>query len=651
MAMSIRAATIQACCAAALFTAVPAPGVAATNVVCSPFVRYTRLVGDTAADKDCTDDDIQSAIDHIICPNTTIYVVETPDHHYTAEHLLIQDLSLTILGSSASTCSQAVGTQGAATPGPDATAAAPAVTISGSGHSGDSVVSIHGNSNVTLQSVVISGGRSDKNQFGGGIYFGGQGSLTLNTTNVTDNFAGYGGGINVIAEGGDVAVTLNHAQIALNTAQYNGGGIRIEGYTHLYMLDTGSSIALNHTIGPDATDPNGGHGGGIVAFGPAVADLASPAALLSNSAQFGGGMAVLATSSGDATVRLFGVNGSTAGVLENTASVIGGAAFIHSTATGGQATAATLCAHDFRIDGNQAPNGAALYADGETDGSLGSYLSSVYLNSNTNCGVTPTIASLGASTCSTQPCDELSNNSAVDAQLQPTGGAIIAFNRPGFFDFNRFAMRGNSAGQLISVLNTNVPFENVPMNNCLLADNHTQHELVHEDHADLAISNCTFANNTIDDGYVFFADHGFTLTDSIVWEPGRLSVDYLADDCVGCEVYQSLLSNDISTFIGGLGLVQTDDPLFVDADNANPDLRDYHLVAYAQDGQVTASQAIDAAQPLGDGDHDLDGKPHDIDVPTVGSDVLVRDLGAYEAQPVTDRVFADAFGDRVSLLQ
>jgi hypothetical protein len=151
-----------------LFAATPAG--AAPDVVCSPFVHYTRLVGDMANDNTCSDDDIQSAIDHIVCPNTTIYVVQTPTHMYTGEHLLIQDQSFTMVGSSASTCAQSVGTQGASTlDSADATTSGPNVTISGAGHSGDSVVSIHGNSNITLQGFVITGGRSDKDQFGGGI--------------------------------------------------------------------------------------------------------------------------------------------------------------------------------------------------------------------------------------------------------------------------------------------------------------------------------------------------------------------------------------------------------------------------------------------------------------------------------------------------
>jgi hypothetical protein len=347
---------------------------------------------------------------------------------------------------------------------------------------------------------------------------------------------------------------------------------------------------------------------------------------------------------------LFGVGGLTAGVLANTASVIGGAAFLHSSATGGNANGATLCAYDFRIDANTAPQGAAIYADGETVQSLGSYFSSVYFNSNANCDVTPTTASLGGAACSTSPCNEVSDNSALDAQQQPTLGSIIYFDTPGLFGFNRFAMRGNSAGQLISVLDTNVS-GNVSMSNCLIADNHTQHELVHEDHADLTISNCTFANNAIDDGYAFFADHGFTLTNSIVWEPGTSTIDYLADDCGGCEFTEHVLSNDISTFpAGSSGIVQTADPLFVDAANADPDKRDYRLTAYVQDGVVTASQAIDAAVPVAGDDRDLDDNPHDQDVPAVTNAFGDRDLGAYEAQPILDRVFADAFGDPISLL-
>lgn len=619
------------------------------HAVCSPFLTYKRVVGDTASDKNCTDNTIQDAIDNTTCPNTTIYI--TSEHKYLAQHLLIEGKTLSLVGTDSPTCSIGPGNQR-----PDEvedTPLTPLITLSGAGHSGDSVISIQDNSNVTLQFLTITGGASDKDQFGGGIYYKGQGSLTLNTTDVTQNFAGYGGGINIEGSGSGATLTLDRVQIAFNTAQYNGGGIRAEGTTHIYMLDASSSISFNHTVGPDSIDPNGGHGGGIALFGPAIADLASPAALLSNSATYGGGIAVLATSSGNATARLFGTNGLTVGVLQNRASVIGGAAFVHSTATGSDATLGALCAENFRIDANIAPQGAAIFGDGETDGSLGSYQTEIYFNSDTDCEVEPTVASLGAATCTTQPCNELSENLTEDGSDQPTDGAVLAFNMVGTFDLNRFAMRNNNAGNLMSVLDTNFAGGNAPIRSCLIADNHTSHEVIYEDHADMSIRNCTFANNTIDHGSVFFADHGFQLNDSIVWQPGNSIIDYQDDNCGNCEITNNDLSNDTSTFAFGSVVLQPDDPLFVDLSNADSDLRDYHLVAFLQNRIVTASEAIDAA-PTNTGDgKDLDGNPTDVDV------LLVKDpnpgwwhdIGAYEAQPITDRIFGDTFGDRLSLLK
>lgn len=626
------------------------------NPTCSPLITYRRVVGDTATDTKCTDNTVQDAICNVRCPNTTIYI--TQEHAYAAQHLFIQDKSLSLVGTSLNTCSLG-GTAGAAVPDASGAPTAPVITLSGAGHSGDSVVSIHGDSTVTLQYLTITAGASDRDQYGGGIYFGGTGSLTLDTTNVTQNFAGYGGGINVIAEGGDATLTLRRAEILFNTAQYNGGGIRIEGPTHLYMLDAGSTIAFNQTIGPDATDPNGGHGGGIVVFGPAIADIASPVALLSNSASYGGGIAILATSSGDAVARLFSTS-STASVTlsSNTASLEGGAIYVQSAA-GGNADTGVLCAQDFRIDANSAPQGPAIYSDydehlGITGGSIVSLNSAI----TRDCLASPLPASQGAVACAPgTACNDISDNTAVDAQGDPTNGSILYLNQPTFFFINRFAMHGNTAGQLISVLNSDSEFSDNPLASCLFADNHTQHELVHEESARMAIQNCTFANNTIDNGYVFFADHGFTLNDSVIYQPGRSTLDYLDDGCTDCEITTNIISTEIATFLSGpeLDIVQSNDPLFVDAVNANADKRDYHLVAYVQNGIVTASPAIDFAAPLGNIDQttniDLDGNPRDLDVPNAGSAALVRDLGAYEAQPILDRIFADGFGDRVSLVK
>jgi hypothetical protein len=86
--------------------------------------------------------------------------------------------------------------------------------------------------------------------------------------------------------------------------------------------------------------------------------------------------------------------------------------------------------------------------------------------------------------------------------------------------------------------------------------------------------------------------------------------------------------------------------MFVDPAHGN-----YHLLAYVQNGLLTASRAIDFA-PTAQYDpvDDLDGNPYAQNVPAIPDAYGTRDLGAYEAQPISDRVFADAFGDRVSLV-
>jgi hypothetical protein len=147
------------------------------NAICSPLINYERVVGDTANDKNCTDNDIQSAINNAVCPNTTIYI--TGEHLYKSQHLLIQDKSLSLVGTSSATCNIGVGNNLL-----DTTPTAPLITLSGAGHSGDSVISIHGNSHVTLQYLEVTGGASDTDQFGGGVYFGGQGALTLDTDTI-----------------------------------------------------------------------------------------------------------------------------------------------------------------------------------------------------------------------------------------------------------------------------------------------------------------------------------------------------------------------------------------------------------------------------------------------------------------------------------
>jgi hypothetical protein len=171
----------------------------------------------------------------------------------------------------------------------------------------------------------------------------------------------------------------------------------------------------------------------------------------------------------------------------------------------------------------------------------------------------------------------------------------------------------------------------------------------------LDLQQCTFAPDIINSTHVIKFDNAddqtkLTLLNSIIDEPGTLTLNYPGSLNSNANLNTgNIISNDVSTLPGNVR-TQLGTPLFVDGDNPDASKRNYHLLAYIQSGQVTASPGIDFAE-AGSGDgSDLDGNPYDQDVPLVPNFAGPRDLGAYEAQPIADRIFGDAFGDRLSLV-
>jgi hypothetical protein len=605
-----------------------------------------RYVGNTdkaspTYDSKCTDNDIQSAINNTVCPNTPIYI--TGEHTYTAQALNIQGKWLSLIGST-NGCGVVPGSF-----------SVPVITINGS--TGGSVINITGNSTVTLQYLTITGGHTGSDDSGGGIQFSGTGSLTLDTATVSNNYAGYGAGINVsnlTASGVGATLTLKHNTLILdNVAQYSGGGIRIEGATRMYMLEDGSTILLNKALGidPGSNQAKYGYGGGIEIVGDGLADIGSPGAfsigaVSENSAPMGGGIAIFGNDYGSAEARVFSTNPTTPVLIsDNHASVQGGGIYINRDID----VDAWLCAYNYRIDGNTAPDGAAIYVASDA-GITSDASSSVYLNPAGTCGH-DSLAALGSVACAAgTPCNEISENSALDGNENPIG-AIITLNVYGSFDAERLKMLGNAGTQMITA-NTTSGSVTYHLGDCLIADNHSAHELIHTvaSYYAAVVTNCTLANNTIDDGYVFFANGIFTLTNSIIDQPGVSSLDYVTgDNCLGdCRDVHYVLSNNVSTLPPGDGTILQGYALFVDSSNTDVNQRDYHQRAFSQDGGITASLGIDFAPSAGG--LDLDGNPRDQDVPGVGNIYNPRDLGAYEERPIADRILADAFGDPVSLL-
>lgn len=595
--------------------------------VCSPTHVYEVYVGDTASDSSCTYNSIQDALDATyVCP-TTIRI--TREHLWTSQHLSVNNKNLILQGEAdgvscyqMANCIPAGGCHAATT--------TPLVTLDGNnsqGQSSDRVLDITGASNITLRDLTIEHGVLDSFGHGGGISFSGSGSLTLDTTSVISNTAGYGGGIFVNGTGDGASLALKaHTLIALNTASHNGGGIDIEGTAHLSALESPASIFFNHAPAGD--------GGGLMIVGPAYADLAAhtnggTALVDSNDAAYGGGITVYAgPDDGDGSfVDLFTLDPQyPTGVSGNVATQTGGGIYLKPAAgesADGGFSSAGLCAQDFQIDGNGAQEGAAIYADTDSYNlGIDHIGGDVYLNTGDCTYPVPAVACAAG-----VPCNTISNNIAQDGAGNPTAGSTILVQTGGIFHANRVILRANQGAHVLRGVDANYFI----LANCLMADNQVSGELVRKssahDGTELDLIHCTLAHDTMGGGSVITADSAseVALKNLIVDEPGVPTLDYGGSDIT----VNYVLSNDTST-LSGTGVVQGE-PVFVDSANG-----DYHL--------ASASLGLDYAP--GEGSIDLDGLPRSVDLPYVTDVYGPRDLGAYERQLAcagADTIFCDGF--------
>ena len=259
---------------------------AVAGLIASPLASAYSIytVGGDAA---CNFAFIQDAIDAAAANPGEDYVWIASNRTYEDQHLVVTD--------------QDVDIEGGFTDCSDFDPELDQTTIGGT--SGHSVFEIEGTSHVYLGNLIITGAVMDASHSGGGIYFGGQGSLALNIDWVFANQAGYGGGIDV-SPSGPTTVTLTASTVSANTALVSGGGIRIEGPTTLIVTHSPSQydnyVSQNAALGQS---DDSGFGGGIEVLGPAVANFSSVLAL--NAAPNGGGIAAIATENGPATVYVY----------------------------------------------------------------------------------------------------------------------------------------------------------------------------------------------------------------------------------------------------------------------------------------------------------------------------------------------------------
>lgn len=544
---------------------------------------------------------IQDAIDAAAAHPGEDYVFIASNRLYYDQHLRVIDQDVDIIGGF-SACDDF-------DPGVEQT------TIGGI--AGNSVFEIEGSSHVYLGNLVITGAVMGQGHSGGGIYFGGAGGLTLQTVWVFNNQAEYGGGIDV-SPSGPTVVNIAATTVSANTALVSGGGIRIEGPTTLTFLGPLAYIAQNAALGSGAP----GYGGGLEVIGPAVANISAQIDL--NSAPYGGGIAVFGSGnsffSEPGVVKLFASSADfPVTVYGNAASIAGGGIYGkgHTDQENNQ-NFAGVCASDFVIDNNTAPDGSAVYLD--WDSSLFNPDVGARLTLGPGCGT-------GVRCAPGIPCDEISGNTAQDGSAQPTTGATVVVGKSSSFRADGLVMRNNTGGNLIGIVGHNYSNYSDPglLHNCLLAGNRSVGALIAVgfDNVSLSVENCTIAGNLIDDAYVFETS-GLSLSDTIVFQPGTLT---------GYADASYVLASDISELTASPTVQQLVDPKFVNAAGG-----DYHLGA--------GSPGVDYAGGLGG--VDFEGHQRDIDLPTHPNAFGPRDLGPYERQLECNRadtIFCYAFDD------
>lgn len=528
-------------------------------------------------------------------------------------------------------------------------------TLSGAGGEHNSVVTITGLSDVRLENLLITGGDETSADKGGGIDFDGAGRVTLSNVEVSNNYAGYGGGISVVASGGDAELYFGARVLVMsNTAQYSGGGVRVEGSTaglaRLKMLGdaTASTIAFNQALGvnPSTNEAVYGNGGGIQVLNRARADIGSPGALIvgavsNNKARRGGGISLHGGRAGGASVRVFAADPDWPATIDhNIAELEGGAFYQRGYFDNGDdiANGTTTCLYNARVLANQAVDGAVVYTEQEADGPDGSlWGNQFHVNPGGPCGP-ESLAEIGAVDCPAgKSCSEIADNRTADLNGQPTQGALIHLRRTnsaGGVTIIRMRMHDNVAGRGVVIFST---FSgSVAMRNLLLTGNQfTKEPLYLEITDDALLDNLTIADNVIGGGYPVIRGVNATLN-------LRYSVIDQADS--------SLFSHQGD---GGSGAVYTiassPDHLPPDPSNRVAAPRfvdrargDYHLQA--------ASPGVDAALTVdGDDPLDLERQPRDKDIERVIDDYGPRDLGAYERQTLQPLVLNGDFDRDLNL--
>lgn len=494
---------------------------------------------------------------------------------------------------------------------------------------------------IRLRRLAISGGDVDGTGTGGGIRFEGDGILDIADSTITQNVAGFGGGIYARGAHSNAELVIGaNVLVSGNTARYAGGGIYSR-ELEMSMLEPGSTLFNNEATGVGGND---GFGGGLYvhasdrhSYAYIGSGLANVGAIAQNSARYGGGVALGGQSTNDehsyAELHLFTTDpDQRARIRSNSASVKGGAFYARTFAsTFDGSIDASVRVWNADIEDNIAPDGAVAFLEGD-EPAIG------YPNAASfqfNFGTPPA----DAVPCATgSHCGRIHGNAADDGS-NVTDGAIFSGslsasvcvaclpdspNPP--LQRGGVVIDGNVGGRLadgdgsFNVANT------------LIAGNAFSQELIRLTDGRVKVLDATIAGNTIGATHVLSSGSmDLTIHRSLLWQPGRI----LLNRSGGTFDSADNMVNEIDSFGGNFNGALVANPRFVD-----PDHGDYSLRA--------GSPAIDMAPPISGDDRDTSGNPRDQDLPITDADSGVRDIGAFERQSLQPIVLNGDF-DAVDL--
>jgi hypothetical protein len=556
----------------------------------SPIV-YT--IGTPVGPGQCTHDSIQAAIDAAPSNDQSalpvIHVTRTLSHD--AQAIRVNRFYQLRIEGGYATCDQAI-QDGQLT------------TVSGAGGLPRPVLDILEDTvpgHIVLDHLMITGGDVDANGKGGGINFLGRDTATLeiNDSVISNNMAGYGGGIYAEGEGYWTKISMTNVTIVGNTARHDGGGLVAD---QVNLFSDSSLIAFNKALGEPANDGIvHGYGGGVygragpwqtlLVLRPGYNSLGS---VYGNEAVYGGGVAIDGYNTAASADTQAYLDLQHAEIVGNFASAKGGGIYLKSfSSEPSNRVDAVVALKDASFIDNAAPEGAAVLFGGSGSDSL----------------TTTKIA------CPDDACINLfEGNVAQDSGGAFTAGAVIKADAGTtaieFDTTDGVVVRGNRGGSLVRMTGAG---GQLGLDNALVHGNNFSQALVQQDGGSLTLLGATIAGNTIAGMPLLSTTNAeVSIQSSILWQPGKTMLARSG----GSQVVGASIASEVASLGAG---ATSNDPQFVD-----PAHDDFRLRA--------ASPGVDAA-PDSSSATDALGQSRLVDLPIVANrNGNGGDIGALERQ-------------------